>query len=115
MYVSCPRPGQTDRNKPQIERRSLLLAPQTVRDRTDEAYIGPPAGSPALDASVAPLDGTTTHRSAHKCVAPLRVRRRGSQHNLSRKGDAVLLHRALATTYPVLSTTSRSPTRKPVV
>src|SRR5207249_11339177 len=107
MYVFCPRPGQTDRNRPQIERRSLLLAPQTVRDCTDEAYIGPPAGWLALDASVALLSGTRTNRSAHKCVAPLRARRGGTQHNLRRKCDAPLLDRAHARIAPVLSTCSR--------
>src|SRR5439155_21110607 len=107
MYVSCPRPGQTDRNRPQIERRSLLLAPQTVRDRTDEAYIGPPAGSPALDASVAPLSGTTTKPSAHKCVAPLRVGRGGSQHILCRKCDVLIIDGSLSRIYAVCDISSR--------
>jgi hypothetical protein len=88
MYVSRPRLGQTDRNRPQIERRSLLLVPQTVRDHTGEAYIGPPAGSPAPGASVALLSGTTTNRSAHKYVAPPPGGRGGSQHNL-RQGKHV--------------------------
>src|SRR5947208_8481277 len=80
MYVSCPRLGQTDRNRLQIGRRSLLLAPQTVQDRTDEAYIVPPAGLTALGVCVALLSVTTTNRSAHKYVAPPRGGRDGSQH-----------------------------------
>jgi hypothetical protein len=107
MYISCPRLGQTDRNRPQIERRFLLPAPQIVRDRTDEAYIGPPAGSRALGASVALLSGTTTNRSAHKYVAPPPGDRGGSQYNLRRKRDALLIDLAPAGIYPVFSTSSR--------
>src|SRR5206468_3274367 len=103
MYVSCPRLGQTDRNRLQIERRSLLLAPQTVRDHTDEAYIGPAAGSPALGASVALLSETTTNRSGHKYVAPPRWGRDGSQHNLRRKCDALPIDLALARIYLMFS------------
>src|SRR5438067_6251920 len=107
MYVFCSRPDQTDHNRSQIEQRSLLLALQTVRDRTDEAYIGPRAGSPARDASVALPSGTTTNRSAHKRVAPLLGGRGGSQRNLCRKCDAPLIDCALARTYPAFSTSSR--------
>src|SRR5678815_175018 len=107
MYVSCPWLGQTDRNRPQIERRSLPLAPQTVRDRTDEAYIFPPVGLPVLGASVAPLSGTTTNRSAHKYVAPPRWGRDGSQHKLCRKCDALLIDFAVARISPMFSTSSR--------
>src|SRR6266446_2806240 len=115
MYVSCQRLGQTDRNRSQIERRSLLLAPQTVRDHTDEAYIGPPAGFPALGAPVPLLSGTTTNRSAHRYVAPPREGRGGSQHNLHRKCDALLIDLGLARIYPVFSTSSRYPRGKPFV
>src|SRR5205823_10828540 len=107
MYVSCPWPSQTGRNKLQIGRRSVLLVLQTVQDRSDEAYIVPPAGLPALGASVALLSVTTTNRSAHKYVAPPRGGRDGSQHNLRRKRDALPSDLALAGIYPVLSTSSR--------
>src|SRR5580704_6964746 len=107
MYVSWPRLDQTDRNRLRIERRSLLPARQTVQDRTDEAYIVPPAGFPALGACVALLSGTTTNRSAHKYVAPPGEGRDGSQYNLRRKRDALLIDLALARIYPLFSKNSR--------
>src|SRR6266487_1843938 len=106
MY--CPWLGQTDRNRTQIGQRCLLLAPEIVRGRTDEAYVVPPAGLLALDTSVALHSEITTNRSAHKYVAPPRGGRDGSQHNLRRKRDALLIDLVLARIYPVFWTSNRS-------
>src|SRR5439155_21229588 len=72
MCVSCLPLEQIDRNTPQIERCSLLLALQTVKDRTDDAYMVPPAGLLVFGAFVARLPETRTNRSARRDFAPLR-------------------------------------------
>src|SRR5580700_7320594 len=113
--LPCPPLGQTDRNRPQIDRRPRLLAPQTVRDRTDEAYIVPPAGLLSLAASVALLSGTTTNRSGHKYVALPQGGHDGSQRNLRRKCDALLIDLVPARIYPVFWTSSRWPRGKQFV
>src|SRR5215475_8918086 len=112
MSVSRLRPAQTGRNTPQIARRSLLPAPQTVRDRTDEARIVPPAGLPAHDAFVALRSGTTTNRSTHKYFALPRRGHDGSEHSLHRKTYALLTCVALVGIYPMFATSNRSPLGK---
>src|SRR4029453_4443133 len=113
MHVFSSSPDQIDRNTLRIERRFLLLEPQTVRDCSDEAYVAPPVDLPALRAFVAPLSGTTTNRSARKCFAPLRADRDESQRSRRRKCDALLIDLVLSRIYPVFSTSNRSPRGKP--
>src|ERR1043166_9263365 len=115
MYAVCARLGQTGRNKPQIERRSLLLARRTVRDRTDEAYIALVAGSPGLGASVAPHCGKTTNQSTRKFASPQRVDRGTTQHESHRKYVGPLIDLVPARIYPMFSTSNQSPRDKPCV
>src|SRR5581483_8403623 len=112
MRAACSPPGQIDRNTPQIERRSLFLAPQTVKDRTDDVYIVPSAGLPALGAFVVLLLERGTSRSASKYVAPPREDRAESLYNSRRKCDPRLSDLVLAGIFPEFSTSNRSPRGK---
>src|SRR5205823_4171984 len=108
MCVSCLPPDQIDRNTPQIERRSLLLALQTVKDRTDDAYMVPAAGLLVFGAFVARLLETRTNRSARKYVAPPREDPDESQYNSRRKCGGRLIDLVLAKISPGFSTSNQS-------
>src|ERR1043166_1026456 len=113
MYVFRPGPDQTDRNTLQIEKRFLLLALQTARDRTDGAYTFPRADWPARGASVALPSVTTTNQNEHICFVPPREDRDGSRHSRRRKCDALPIDVALVRIFPELLTSNRSPRDKP--
>src|SRR6266513_973245 len=114
MCVSCLPLDQIDRNTPQIERRSLLLALQTVKDRTDDAYIVLSAGLLVFDACVARRPETRTNRSTRKYVAPPREDPDESQYNSRRKCGRRLIDLVLAGISPGFSTSNQSLRGKPL-